>query len=138
VNIFDDERNCGGCGQACAMGEMCRFGQCVEDMMNMCNPPLGDCDMDAMTGPNGCETDTSTSTDHCGACGNACATGEMCRFGFCLDPNCTIGTANCDMADPDCETNISNDPANCGACGNACANGEVCRFGQCQGGLICG
>ena len=44
---------------------------------------FGDCDMMAA---NGCETDTRTSTTHCGRCGGACLTGAMCASGTCTAP----------------------------------------------------
>jgi alpha-tubulin suppressor-like RCC1 family protein len=55
----------------------CRSGACA---VNMCTAPFADCDMMAA---NGCETNTATSAMHCGACGRACAMGQLCVSGRC-------------------------------------------------------
>lgn len=54
-----------------------------------CGACAADCDGDAS---NGCEADL-TSVDNCGACGNACAAGQICLAGGeCWDPdNALIG-----------------------------------------------
>ncbi len=62
-------------------------------------------------GKNSICTDLSSDEANCGACGNACGTGQMCCNGTCVDPS---------------------DRCNCGACGNTCAyntntgEGEAC------------
>jgi hypothetical protein len=52
----------------------CEGGACV------CTGGFDDCDG---AGDNGCETDLSSSEDHCGACGHGCLGGE-CSGGRCL------------------------------------------------------
>ncbi len=51
-----------------------------------CEPGLGDCDTDPS---NGCETILESSSEHCGACGIACASGtcenNRCRSGEWVD-----------------------------------------------------
>ena len=85
-SLVEDTMNCGRCGNACARGESCCDGRCVN--------PRGD---DVM---------------HCGGCGMACSEGEQpgCCGGRCVD--------------------LSSD-SNCGSCNNACG---VLRLG---GGFIC-
>ena len=70
--------------------------------------------------------DTSKDRDNCGACGKACAAGEVCTQGKCaLD--CVGGTTKCGTACVD----TNNDPSNCGTCGKICASGETCKTGTC-------
>ncbi len=74
-----DEQNCGGCGIQCAQPHTtasCVAGQCA---IQSCEAPWADCDSN---GTNGCETDTSSSSDHCGSCTTVCRP---------PDPNCCSG-----------------------------------------------
>jgi LruC domain-containing protein len=45
-----------------------------------CNAGFGHCDA---SHANGCETNTLTSSSHCGACGNTCGSGRSCYAGRC-------------------------------------------------------
>ncbi|WP_242392941.1 MXAN_6577-like cysteine-rich protein [Anaeromyxobacter oryzisoli] len=66
-------------------------------------------------------TCTAVATDaaNCGACGQACAAGEVCSAGFC---RCPDGRVDCNGSCVD----VRSDPANCGACGTTCAAGDFC------------
>ena len=65
-----------------------------------------------------------TSAQHCGACGNACPTGQSCTGGACgCGPNQTDCSGTC--------ANTMTDRNNCGACGTACPEGQNCAAGQC-------
>ncbi|MBI4701343.1 MAG: SBBP repeat-containing protein [Deltaproteobacteria bacterium] len=75
--------------------------------------------------------DTALDPANCGACGNACAQGELCSAGNC-GLECAGGTTKCGSA---C-VSTQNDPAHCGGCGKACAGGEACSAGKCV--LACG
>ena len=80
VNTRSDVGNCGACSNRCTVSSgtaACVSGACRVDT---CTAPFGDCDGNVS---NGCEVDTSTSAAHCGACGNACATGAACVSGQC-------------------------------------------------------
>lgn len=73
--------NC--CGVACpvpmnATAAACLGGTCG---LASCTANYGDCDGRAS---NGCETDTRTSSAHCGACGAPCAAGRGCVAGACV------------------------------------------------------
>ncbi len=57
---------------------------------------------------------------NCGACGNACATGQSCIDSVCV---CSAGTSQCGSL---CAV-LQTDPNNCGACGNVCPSGQVCE-----------
>jgi hypothetical protein len=81
-DLTTDIANCGGCGVVCVQTNTtssCIGGQCV---ITMCTPPYQDCDG---MGRTGCETDTMTSTTHCGTCNNPCRGGT---------PNCCSGTCD--------------------------------------------
>jgi hypothetical protein len=71
--------DCGYCGNTCVLSHAtpdCAAGQCV---IASCSGGFADCDgADA----NGCEIDTDTNPDHCGACGVDCASGS-CSGGNC-------------------------------------------------------
>ncbi len=60
-----------------AVSASCLSGACVQT----CAVGRADCDGDAASG---CEIDTMTSDEHCGACGSRCAWG--CEGGDCTDP----------------------------------------------------
>lgn len=90
-----------------------------------------DCDGDPT---NGCETDVSANTSHCGFCGNVCAPVAngypVCDKGTCKVA-CNTGFDNCD-ANPTngCERDVSADPTNCGACNHDCL-GAACSKSLC-------
>jgi 5'-nucleotidase len=69
---------------------------------------------------------TGSDPNHCGACDNACAPGEVCSSGAC-GTSCPSGLSECGGS---C-ANLQSDNQNCGACDNACAPGEVCSAGKC-------
>ena len=81
INGLTDVNNCGGCGVRCSTGDggaaACVAGRCVTSIV--CAAGRGDCDGNAA---NGCETDLTTSSLHCGRCGNSCGT-STCSAGAC-------------------------------------------------------
>jgi hypothetical protein len=79
VDLGRDEDNCGSCNNACRAengAASCANGACL---VIYCSEPFGNCDGKYS---NGCETDLSTSQQHCGACKSPCA-------GSCVDGTCT-------------------------------------------------
>ncbi|MFO0625452.1 MAG: FG-GAP-like repeat-containing protein [Polyangiales bacterium] len=111
TNTGTSASHCGACGNACTVPNAtpaCTGGACA---VGMCSAGFGNCDGNAS---NGCETNTSTSASHCGACGNACATGFFCAAGVCTR-DCG-GLTNCSNVCVDTSTNASH----CGGCGVVC------------------
>ena len=128
----NDNTNCGGCGVACGLGQVCQNGQCA----NGCVAPDGG--TEALCQPDGGSpycADTNDDNGNCGGCGIACGIGQTCQNGTCVNgcPAQDGGTLTLCMPDggaPFC-TDTSNDPGNCGGCGNACAVNQVCIGGTC-------
>jgi len=127
--------HCGTCNNACAImggNATCRAGACA---VASCDTGRGDCDGNA---GNGCETDTRTSTTHCGACGTACVLANAtpgCAMGRCVIASCAAGFADCDgNAANGCEVDTRTTTSHCGTCGNTCTapNGTPsCVMSQC-------
>lgn len=79
---LDTANHCGSCGRSCDLAnatETCNSGTCA---IQSCDSGWKDCDGNAK---NGCEVDTTSSTLHCGSCGNACPTGQTCQNSQCVD-----------------------------------------------------
>ncbi|MFO0647111.1 MAG: FG-GAP-like repeat-containing protein [Polyangiales bacterium] len=85
----------------------CASGVCLP----VCAAGTADCDGDSS---NGCERlDTLVN---CGACGRACATGQVCAAGACVS-TCAAPRTACSGGCVDTAT----DASHCGACGRVCA-----------------
>lgn len=136
ANLEVNPEHCNACGNACpSLGgtPVCIDGAC--DVSN-CTAGLGDCD----PGTPGCETDTTTSVDHCGYCGNPCifanASAE-CIASTCHLAACNAGWGNCDAnASNGCETHTDIAVNHCGACGSSCPSRphatSTCASGTCD------
>ncbi|MBK8255919.1 MAG: hypothetical protein IPK82_25040 [Polyangiaceae bacterium] len=128
--------DCAFCGDACQLANSssdCQVGACV---ITACDANHEDCDGAAA---NGCEVNTETSADNCGACGTACPSGPnstaVCTSGSC-DLVCAGGFENCNNnASDGCEQPILTDTSNCGGCNNVCVTPNAtptCTAGSCQ------
>ncbi|MDQ3367695.1 MAG: hypothetical protein M3680_19915 [Myxococcota bacterium] len=96
-----DPANCGACGVACGVGQVCSAGTCE----STCAAGTAACD--------GACLDLANDVDHCGACGTACRTDDgtaSCIAGVC-------GIASCDAGF------FANNGA-CVLCADACAAGQ--------------
>ncbi|MFI5298457.1 MAG: hypothetical protein ACHREM_10185, partial [Polyangiales bacterium] len=144
VNLKTNGLNCGTCGNICTgnnAAEACVAGSCS---VTACTAPWADCNGLAS---DGCETDTSSSTNNCSACADKCAPANAA--GACVTSACTIGTCNPGYQDCDtnpvngCEINTAGDASNCGTCGNLCTypnagalcTAGVCGLGACNAGF---
>jgi hypothetical protein len=142
TNTSKDKANCLGCGKKCLVAngaDACNQGCLVES----CTMPFADCNRSFA---DGCETDTTTSVDHCGGCDAPCAAPNNATAG-CAAGKCGIGACkgafrDCNAkANDGCEIDSSNDLMNCGSCGTKCpsvANGTAacagskCGVGSCN------
>src|ERR1700687_1081724 len=70
-------------------------------------------------GGRACCVSVQNDPENCGACGSACAPGQLCVSGRCA---CPAGMAICNGACADTQR----DPLNCGSCGHSCGTGSVC------------
>ncbi|MBL8679675.1 MAG: hypothetical protein JNK05_10945 [Myxococcales bacterium] len=135
VDTRTNRSHCGGCGRVCALPNAlvtCTAGACA---IAGCNPGFADCDGVAS---NGCEVDTNTNTNHCGACGRVCAlanASSTCVAGSCAIGLCATGFSNCDgAASNGCEVNTLSNTSHCGGCGRVCAPANAtasCSSGAC-------
>ena len=134
INTQTDAANCGGCGQVCPGLATCRGGECacdatctapqqVDSDRCVCVCPPTGCPDGQSVDPETCACvdaptevitcgDMQTDAANCGACGQACTSGEACCGGTC--------------------TSLKADRRNCGACGKHCRNGSRCRKGRCR------
>lgn len=131
VDLEEDERHCGSCGNVCAEEETCREGVCVGGCEVSCEEGTEICEgteCRCRSGYTTCEgrcVNLQTSPEHCGACGVVCA--QACGAGACVDASCPGFVLSCDGA---CVDPMS-DPEHCGGCGERCGPEEQCDAGIC-------
>jgi len=112
--------SCGPCALERATATCGSEGECV---VAACAATWADCDGDSK---NGCEVNTDSSDDHCGACDAACDApsngSAACGNAACYVTECEQGFGDCNRKFEDgCEVDLANDPLHCGACGVPCA-----------------
>lgn len=155
VDMKDDMQNCGKAATACSQSFANGAAACIGGTCGgICNPGYADCDKSAA---NGCEVNTASDSNNCGACGHACTAGMICSGGACLcNSNCAIGSvcssgSTCASgvcnsgacAASSCsdgvrngnETDVDCGGGSCPACrmGKTCAAGTDCVSSNCQG-----
>lgn len=169
VDIRVNGDHCGGCtsgptsqwdgGVSCdeqfenGTGQ-CDARQCIFDS---CSGVWGDCNGDATLAAlgDGCETNTDSSTSHCGGCSSAGGTPSGgvdctdaigsddvadvdCTTGECEVEDCEGDYDDCNLDfDDGCEIDTSSDVDHCGGCGDACpakphASASGCDSGSCD------
>lgn len=69
--------------------------------------------------------DLTSSSEHCGQCGQSCEAPRSCQSGECVCPN---GSEYCDGECID----VSSDGEHCGSCWDACLSGYICVDGDCH------
>jgi hypothetical protein len=133
VNTQTDHDNCGGCNNVCNSGLICQNSQCAPAGGSAATGGNTQC----IAGQTSCSGDCVNMTsdhDNCGACGNACSSGEFCVKGSCATVSVGGYTDLCASGYTSCSgtcVNTQNDKNNCGACGNKCGSGEFCVKGSC-------
>jgi hypothetical protein len=83
INTSTNVSHCGVCGNTCSLANAssgCSSGTCT---VAACNTNFSNCDGNPA---NGCEINTQTDANHCGACNNVCPAGVLCNAGACLVP----------------------------------------------------
>jgi hypothetical protein len=145
-NLSNNVNNCGACGNVCNAANV-TSSTCSTGMCNVltCGAGFGNCDN---AFPNGCEVNTTNSTNNCGACGNVCSVANgtpQCQTSACRVASCNTGFANCDnVVANGCEINTTNNTNNCGMCGTVCAFANAaatcatsaCAMGACNPGFV--
>jgi hypothetical protein len=140
VDLDTDDANCGACGYSCGFGLTCSRGQCGTTCDDSgFGPPKTPCQTGLGVMARTTCVDLKSDADHCGACGNDCDSGLICRDGECgCEPELAFGAPR--IA---CPTGIGalrrmicvdlqRDPDHCGACGSECDSGLICRSGRCD------
>ena len=94
--------NCGGCGMACAAGEVCNNGSCAAD----CDPGLVNC--------NGACADLNNDLSFCGSCTNNCNDDSVCTVDSCNNGECSnvSGAGICNDGNP-CTQDMCDAQAGC-------------------------
>ena len=88
TNLMTDAANCGRCGNVCMAANAtpaCRAGACG---IGACIAPFEDCDLKPETG---CEINTRTDVNHCGACNTQCL--RPGSVGSCVQGQCSFTCA---------------------------------------------
>lgn len=128
------------CGGSC-MKEMCE-GQNCNSALSYVDTSVAEAYTLCKSIPGGCGIGTDVDVNHCGSCGNVCAStpnaSHHCESGECMIKSCDLGALDCDgVYDNGCEIDAMNDPQNCGSCGNVCSGGSAdgCAGGTCLSSL---
>ncbi|MBL8604571.1 MAG: hypothetical protein JNK72_21780 [Myxococcales bacterium] len=110
VDTRTSTAHCGACNRGCTVANgtaVCASGTCN---VGACNAGFGNCDANAA---NGCETNTTSSNAHCGACGRACTLPggtASCMVNACVLTGCNTSTCDLDgNATNGCEASTRND-----------------------------
>jgi hypothetical protein len=139
VDRRTDAENCGACDVVCRTGRGTLENTCTDATCKpMCESGYLSCDEDPA---NGCESNTQTDLQNCGACGAPCRTtgtvSTKCEAGECV-PNCTPDRADCDdNGSNGCETTILTNSDHCGGCKMECerrpgTTSNTCSNGTCD------
>ncbi|MBI4705495.1 MAG: hypothetical protein HY744_30750 [Deltaproteobacteria bacterium] len=87
VSLSDDPLNCGDCGHACALDEICVAGACWPDSpaerAARAALVLTPCAVGEAQCPAGC-ADLHVDGVNCGRCGRKCQPGQACKEGTCV------------------------------------------------------
>jgi hypothetical protein len=129
-NVTSDDKNCGGCGNACPStsdAQECDQGGATQKVCGCSNN--NECKWGTGTSP-------SCGSGLCTCNGTTCQPGEACKHVNNADVCTCYGGAACADGQSCCGNmvgcvDLQTDPQNCGACGHACAPGFNCEGGVC-------
>jgi hypothetical protein len=134
ANTQTSPAHCGACAMPCSFPNaagLCNAGTCA---LGPCTAPFEDCNGNPA---DGCEANTATSAQHCGACNDPCPGGAnaapACAGGVC-GLACNAGFDDCN-AMPGCETNTATNVDHCGECDRPCLGGNNVASRSCTAGL---
>lgn len=84
ANLATSFRDCGGCGQACELGEACISGRCIPgDCRGPCGEPGALVCCSLGKGRGGACVDMARDPRNCGGCGIDCGPDGSCTAGEC-------------------------------------------------------
>jgi hypothetical protein len=134
--------SCLACGAKCSVDHGTPTCGAMGCAILSCTMPYGDCNQSY---GDGCESDTSTDKNNCGACGTPCVlnhASSSCMAGKCVLVSCDAGYGDCNNNQADgCGTHTATDWNNCGMCGHVCDGNlaDGCTNGACTcgGGTLC-
>lgn len=137
-DLLSNLSHCGGCNAGCGPSNAvaaCSAGECT---ISSCTPGYQDCNSDVT---DGCEVDTQTDVNSCGACKAAACSAvhgtPSCSGGSCTIV-CALGFGDCDgSVASGCETATASSAIHCGGCNKPCSakNGTgVCQNSSCAVG----
>ncbi len=114
-------------GTVCPSPQLCSAGRCTL----ACDTGLTSC---AAEGGAMVCANTRTDSNHCGACGQRCGSGQRCVNSACV---CETGETACGTGSAAFCIDAQTDVRNCGACGNRCAtqpnaSGATCASAMCR------
>jgi hypothetical protein len=118
---------CRAYGAGCNRSSQCCDGRCdtrrttPRARRNRCTCPVG------FDRCKGACVDLQETATHCGVCGNACPSSQVCQGGECV----CAGADEIYCAEQDACADLDTDRDHCGACGNACLNAGPCVAGVC-------
>lgn len=101
------------CDPECKTNELCVAGKCQLDCAGL-TECAGQC------------KDTTVDPEHCGGCGKACGSGQLCDGATCKS-SCSAGKTACGSSCVDLQTDVSH----CGGCGSPCGANDDCVGGKC-------
>jgi hypothetical protein len=128
VDVEQDHRHCGACGQACGIFT-CSDGECTDELRR----DAAVSEVDAGPEPQDGAADASEGGrpppgNTPGGVGAPFLDGAISLPDGGLPSGCGIGQTACNAA---CAV-LQTDPDHCGACGVACAPDEFCVAGECR------
>lgn len=143
VNLQNDEKNCGDCGNVCGSGKVCQKGKCVNENSKKgtssnnngintnnkatCNDNI----------KNGKETDIDCGGSSCSACsdGKNCSKNSDCSSGLCNNGICQASSEQSVAAQAGSESN--NQPANNAKLLKPISSGGLSGVGGVRTGYTC-